>query len=324
MVVAFISWAFGKFALALPGFNPATTVAPQGRYAHHIVNRTGGTVPVHLAELALSVARCPEVPLAASDSAHPCHKVVHSQDQYEGPFQVPEAWAGKLETAKVVFLSSNPAISAGVPDARASYKRQAEMYPTADWDDAHIADFMLNRFDSERGWVNERLQHLKVDGESRGAVEKYWTWVKQQTEALVGTGRPWYENVAMTEVVHCKSGSEEGVKEAADRCSSMHMNRVLAGSPANLVIVVGTQARDRFLRAYPEVAEQYPSFGRDNKLTGRVDPRQSIIEMHLGGWPRTVCFLWHNSAYAPKIKDLASMYPDDFPRLQAAALAGAA
>ncbi|WP_157359163.1 hypothetical protein [Arthrobacter sp. Soil782] len=282
-------------------------------------------MPVHLAELALSVARCPEVPLAAEDPTHPCHKVVHSQDQYEGPFQVPEAWAGKLETAKVVFLSSNPAISAGVPDAPAPYKRLAEMYPTADWEDERVADFMLNRFDGQQEkWVNEKLQHLKVDGESRGRVEGYWSWVKQQTEALVGSDRPWYEHVAMTEIVHCKSGSEDGVKQAADHCSSMHMDRILTATPANLIIVVGIQARDRLLRAYPEVALQFPRFGQDDKTTGRVDPSQSVIEMNLGGKPRTVCYLWHNSAHPPKVKDMAAMYPEDFPRLQAAAMASGA
>ncbi|NOJ61010.1 hypothetical protein [Arthrobacter sp. 260] len=272
-------------------------------------------MPVHLEELALSIARCPEVPLAAADPTHPCHKVVHSQDQYEGPFQVPEAWAGKLETAKVVFLSSNPAISAGMAG-----KHLAEKYPNAEWEDPDIADFMLNRFDSEHDWVNQELRHLKVDGFSRGRPEGYWKWVRAQTEALVGTDLPWYENVAMTEIVHCKSGSEDGVKEAADRCSSMHMDRVLSATPANLIIVVGRQARDRLLRAYPEVANRYPRFGRDDKTTGRVDPAQSIFEMNLGGRMRTVCYLWHNSAHHPKVRGLAAMYPEHFLRLQAAAL----
>lgn len=278
-------------------------------------------MPVHLAELALSVARCPEVPLAAADPAHPCHKVVHSQDQYEGPFQVPEAWAGKLETARVVFLSSNPAISAGVLDAPARQRRLAEKYPTVHWDDADIAEFMLNRFDSPNGWVNEELQHLKADGVSRGRSETYWGWVKEQNEALLGTDQPWYENVVMTEVVHCKSGEEFGVvKRAADRCSSIHMDRILSATPADLVIVVGLKARDVLLRAYPEVKRQYPRFGQDDPATGRVDPSQSIIELELGGRLRTVCYLWHNSAYHPKIKDLAKLYPEDFHRLQQAAL----
>lgn len=298
-------------------------------------------MPVHLAELALSVARCPEVPLAAADPGHPCHKVVCFQDQYEGPFQVPEAWAGKLETAKVVFLSSNPSISAGEPDAKRTYKHLPELYPTVEWGDALIANFMTNRFDAEPGWVNPNLQHLKAgaDGESpseilrrvaegepveRGARERYWSWIQKQTQKLVGEDTPWFERVAMTEVVHCKSKDEVGVPEAAHFCSSKHMDRVLSGSPAGLIVVVGDPSRKAFLRAYPQIAQQFPLFGQDDKATGRVDPRQSIVEMEVGGRLRLVCFLWHNSAFAPKIKDLATMYPDDFHRLQAAALAGVA
>ncbi|MGV0109021.1 hypothetical protein [Arthrobacter sp. CP30] len=260
-----------------------------------------------------------------------------SQDRYDGPFQVPEAWAGKLDTAKVVFLSSNPSISAGEPEAKARYKHLPELYPTVEWDDALVADFMLNRFDPEPGWVNANLQHLKAsaDGESpadtigraaagqpvdRGARERYWSWIQKQTWQLVGDHLPWYENVAMTEVVHCKSQKEEGVAEAARFCSSKHMDRTLSGSPAGLIVVVGDPSRKAFMLAYPEVAERFPRFGRDDAAMGRVDPAQSIIEMEVGGRRRLVCFLWHNSAFAPKIKDLALMYPDDFPRLQQAAL----
>ncbi|WP_155850412.1 hypothetical protein [Arthrobacter sp. Br18] len=39
-----------------------------------------------------------------------------------------------------------------------------------------------------------------------------------------------------------------------------------------------------------------------------------------GGRRRLVCFLWHNSAFAPKIKDLATVYPEAVRRLQQAAL----
>jgi hypothetical protein len=297
-------------------------------------------VPVHLAELALSVARCPEVSRAADDPQHPCHKVVCFQDQYEGPFQVPEAWAGKLETAKVIFLSSNPSISAGEPAAKARYKHLPELYPTAEWDDQLTADFMLNRFDSAAGWVNNNLQHLKADGDGetpgeilrratagepvdRGARERYWSWIQKQTQKLVGDESPWYENVVMTEVVHCKSKDEHGVSEAAHFCSSKHMDRVLSGSPAGLIVIVGDSSRKAFMLAYPEVARKYPLFGRDDRTTGRVDPAQSIIELKVGGRRRLVCFLWHNSAFAPKIKDLALMYPDDFHRLQRAASSSA-
>ncbi|WP_159803299.1 hypothetical protein [Arthrobacter zhaoguopingii] len=250
---------------------------------------------------------------------------------------MPEAWAGSLETAKVVFLSSNPSISAGEPEARARYKHLAELYPTVEWSDDLIADFMLHRFDSKHSWVNEALQHLKsgasgepaanilrrvASGESvnRGRTETYWQWIRNQTQSLVGEETPWHENVAMTEVVHCKSKVEHGVREAAHFCSNKHMDRVLAACPAGLIVVVGGPSRDAFLLAYPEIARQFPLFGRDDRATGRVDPVQSIVEVVVGRRSRLACFLWHNSAYAPKIKDLKCMYPEDFFRLQHAAL----
>lgn len=57
---------------------------------------------------------------------HPCRKIVDSQDAFEGPFQVPEAWACNLESARIVYLSSNPAISAGNPASMWRAKRVAE------------------------------------------------------------------------------------------------------------------------------------------------------------------------------------------------------
>jgi hypothetical protein len=36
----------------------------------------------------------------------------------------------------------------------------------------------------------------------------------------------------MTEVVHCKSRSEIGVRPAVTHCASLHLDRILARSPA--------------------------------------------------------------------------------------------
>lgn len=292
-------------------------------------------MPVHLAELALSVARCPEVPLAAVDPDHPCHKVVSYQDRFDAPFQVPEAWAGSIETAKVVFLSSNPSIGAADPNAKKDHMRRAELYPTKDWGDELTADFMLNRFDSPNQWVNDELQHLKAGSESeppeeilrrviagepvrRGPSENYWNWIKTQTQKLVGANEPWHQAMAMTEVVHCKSKKEHGAKEAAPLCSRLHMGPVFSAAPAGLVVVVGHAARDAFFIAQPHLRRQYPEFGV-NKGDHRPDPAQNIFEVELGGSVRTVCFLWHIQSWG-KIKDLEDLYPQDFHRLRAAAL----
>lgn len=279
-------------------------------------------MPIYLDELALSVARCSELVRAADTDEgrhHPCRKIVDSQDGSAGPFQVPEAWAGNLASARIVFLSSNPAISAGNPAARWRAKRVAEKYPTVDWPDAEIADFMLNRFDPEHGWVLDR-RHRKVettDGPTWGTPEPYWGWVEKETYALLGSGSPWYEQSVMTEVVHCKSNGEEGVAQAAPLCASKHMDRILASTPAGLVVVVGSKAAQTLKLAYPDVFSQRPLFG---KYTEQGVPYvdQNLIHMELGGRDRLVCFLKHPSSHGAKPSFLSS-YPGALDRLRLAA-----
>jgi len=280
-------------------------------------------MPIHLDELALSVARCSELARVGKETEesrqHPCRKIVDSQDAFAGSFQVPEAWAGNLASARIVFLSSNPAISVGNPAARWRAKRVAEKYPTVDWQDSDIADFMIHRFEPEHGWVLNR-RHRKVetaDGPVWGTPEPYWGWVEQQTYALLGSGAPWYEQAVMTEVVHCKSNGEEGVAQAAPLCAKKHMDRILAASPAGLVVVVGSKAAQTLKLAYPAAFRQRPLFGQYTEH-GAPDEQQNLFQMVLGGKSRLICFLKHPSAHGAKAS-LASSYPEVLDRLRLAA-----
>ena len=279
-------------------------------------------MPLYLEELALSVARCSKLVRAAKETEegrhHPCRKIVDSQEAFAGPFQVPEAWAGNLASARIVFLSSNPAISAGNPTAKWRAKRIAEKYPTVEWHDAEIADFMLNRFDPDHGWVLDR-RHRKVettDGPTWGTPEPYWGWVEKETYALLGSGSPWYEQAVMTEVVHCKSNGEEGVAQAAPLCAGTHLDRILASSPAGLVLVIGSRAAQTLKLAYPNVFGQRPLFGKYTEQ-GVPYPDQNVIHAALGGRDRLICFLKHPSSHGAK-PSLASSYPEMLDRLRMA------
>ncbi|MFJ4030043.1 hypothetical protein ACIPWF_22110 [Paenarthrobacter sp. NPDC089989] len=282
-------------------------------------------MPAFLEELALSFARCEELS-AANDPQHghehPCHKIVRSQDSHAGPFQVPEAWAGNLTKAQVVFLSSNPAISAGNPDAKWLSKRFAEKYPTTEWPDTEIADFMINRFSPEHVWVSDG-RHRKVDesqemgGPVWGSTEPYWRWIEKQTNALLGNDIPWYERSVMTEVVHCKSANERGVPEAAQLCSSKHMERILEATPAGLVVVVGGKAAAALRSAYPTAFLDKPMFGKRGS-SDSPDPKQNIFELEIGGHSRLICFIKHPSAFGGSAH-LTSTYTEDFHLLQEAA-----
>lgn len=282
----------------------------------------GNILPVHLKELALSVAECQNVTDARGNSTHACHEIVTSQDQFPGPFQVPEAWAGNLATARVVYLSSNPAISAGSPTAKWRSKRFAEKYPTQDWATAEIADFMINRFTPEHGWVSE-LRHRKVDTADQagkpswGSPEPYWRWVESQTTSLLGEGIVWYDNAVMTEVVHCKSNGEQGVAKAAPICAAKHMSPILAATSAGLLVVVGTKAASVFKLAYGEQLKDKPEFGR-SASNGLPDPRQNLLTLHIGGRSRLVCFIKHPNARGP-VTTLENQYPEFIEEIRRAA-----
>jgi hypothetical protein len=80
-------------------------------------------------DLLLEIVRCPNVQacLADPEKKHPCRKIVQSQGEKAAEhFQVPEPWSGHLETAPILFLSSNPSIS------------QDEEYPRFGWGDELI------------------------------------------------------------------------------------------------------------------------------------------------------------------------------------------
>lgn len=280
-------------------------------------------MPVHLEQLALSVARCDQVDAARQHgSDHPCQKIVSSQDAFDGPFQVPEAWAGNLESARIVFLSSNPAISAGNSQSKWRSKRFAEKYPTVDWADAEIADFMINRFNPEHGWVKDE-KHLKVDSASPdgqpmwGSPEPYWKWVKKQTTSLLGDGTVWNDAAVMTEVVHCKSNGEEGVSEATLRCSTKHMERILSATSAGLVVIVGSKAANAFKAAHAVALKDKPEFGKAGAI-GLPDARHNVFQLEIGGHSRLVVFIKHPNARG-QVTTLENQYPEAIEEIQAAA-----
>ena len=55
---------------------------------------------------------------------------------------------------------------------------------------------------------------------------------------------------ALADVVHCRSRDEQGVREALAECVPRYLAPVLALSPAAVVVVLGTEARDAIRAAY--------------------------------------------------------------------------
>ena len=170
-------------------------------------------------ELLLAIAHCPELAKARAGAPISCSKIASVQPG--DAYHVPEPWSGRIDTAPILFLSSNPSIS------------ENEDYPTPRWTDARTVDFFQRRFDRDAGYSYEAFRKVR-----------FWTSVRRRAEEIIGREAIPGKDFALTELVHCKSRGEQGVPEALPTCSERWLLPVMRRTAAKIVILLGSQARD--------------------------------------------------------------------------------
>jgi hypothetical protein len=217
-------------------------------------------------ELLKEIYNCPIATSIRAGQLGACQKVVQSQNGMT--FQPPEPWSGRLDVAPILFLSSNPSID------------DDEMYPDPSWEAERIADFFQNRFSSPSGWVDSHLRALRKDG-TRTDWVRYWAAARARTSEILDKPKsevkPGFD-FALTEVVHCKSRSQEGVKEALECCSQRYLGRVLSTCTARVIIVCGEYARRAVCRQY------------ESGITSWFLPNK-LAELRLGDRSKILVFL---------------------------------
>ena len=187
-------------------------------------------------QLLIEIARCPialKIRTRAHEGGHPCSIIVDSQPT--SSFQLPEPWSGKLDVAPVLFLSSNPSID------------ESERYPDLTWTEDQTNDFFHNRFGATAGWVRNGLNTLQKDGSFSRNWVRFWAAARSRAAELLEKERALITpglDFALTEVVHCKSRNEVGVKEAQEFCSKRYLDRILSVSAAKVIVVFGQSAKD--------------------------------------------------------------------------------
>lgn len=227
-------------------------------------------------DLLLEIARCPIVAHCLSGATdHPCSKVVASQGvSTVAEFQSPEPWSGHLAEAPILFLSSNPSI--GITSRH--------QYPRATWEEGAIADYFEYRFGGSPLTSVEQGIYDALPGEMRSTkATATWKGVRARAGELlqrrsvdVAAGRDY----VLTEVVHCKSTSELGVKEALSTCADRYLEPVLRSSTAKVIVVLGSQAGNKIRRRWHLEAGK--------SLLGPVE---------LGGQMRMITFLPHPTSW---------------------------
>lgn len=171
-------------------------------------------------ELLLAIVRCPEIDRARAEDGHPCAGIVGLQTA--DAFQAPEPWRGHIDTAPILFLSSNPSIAENDP------------FRAAASTDAEIIDYYQRSFDRDGGQISPNAYNSVA----------FWRGVRARATEILGRDAVPGVDFAITELVHCKSTGEQGVAEAHLTCAGRWLDRVLGVSGASVVVLLGRQARD--------------------------------------------------------------------------------
>ena len=219
---------------------------------------------------------------------NPCREIVLLQNvETISDFQVPEPWSGQISLAPLLFLSSNPSINL------------SEYYPLWSWSNESITDYFIHRFGTgKRIWVRDGKYSLQKDNSYSQSVA-FWASVRQRATELFNRNVEPGIDYALSEVVHCKSKQEIGVKSAVMQCSELYLNKVFSVSNAIIVIVLGDIANDAIKSIY--------------NLSG--DNQQVLKPVQLGQRERYIVFLPHPNAR--KSRTFKSVLPQsEFRQLQ--------
>lgn len=209
-------------------------------------------------QLLLAINRCPEVSKSRSTPNHPCSQIVGSQQA--GAFQSPEPWRGHIETAPILFISSNPSISGEVT------------FPPIDWTDKEIIDHYQGCFD--KGVPGP----YQIDAKAFNRVP-FWREVRGRATEILGRVAVPGTDFALTELVHCKSRREYGVGEALSLCTRNWLEPVLEQSCAKVLVVLGKHAETACSGLW------------------RLDSRRKVhLSVPLYGSDRAIVFLPHPNA----------------------------
>jgi len=173
-----------------------------------------------------------------SDDTKPCFKIAHYQIKSKlskKDFMLPEPWDGDILQAPILVISSNPAFT------------EEELFPTRNWPQEMVADYFTNRFKnrgSKYSWTYNHKILLK-DG-TRGHSVRYWSSIKKRVEEILGRRAVPGQDYCMTEIVHCKTNKEYGVKEAIGYCSREFLFKKITISQAHLIMAIGAHVKSFF------------------------------------------------------------------------------
>lgn len=152
-------------------------------------------------------------------------------------FHSPEPWNGDLDTAEILFVSSNPSIDF-----------DDKTFPRLEGGGSENRDIEIERFFIDRLEKDENYNNVYWKG-----ILKYSGYILRETDNVEkiekDKERKISPKIALTEIVHCKSKKEIGVEKAARTCYENHTKYVLqyfleSPTTPKVVVFVGRVARE--------------------------------------------------------------------------------
>jgi hypothetical protein len=179
-------------------------------------------------QIAVTICRCVNLPTSRTDSKNPCNGITTVQQYGVVGWQVPEPWRGDIEYAPLLFVSSNPSI---------------DPLDDCPWNtglDSEIIDYYATTTIARQFPYSTYRNSIR----SKRPVS-FWSCIHARAKELYRTSEviPGFD-YALTEIVHCKSRDELGVKEAAPKCIELYLPAVLGLSRAVVVVALGQFAHD--------------------------------------------------------------------------------
>ena len=201
-------------------------------------------MPSHLSgssrELAVEIMRCPILAECLGEGGYrlACYDVALGSGGPHRSNWVPDPWVGHLTEAPLLFVSSS---TAGGWDASGD-----QSGPNADSEDEALLDCEDGAFDEgQPSGIAEGVYPLDGQGR-RGKAVRYWEWALARAAEVLPEPVIPGKGYALTEVVHCSSTGEPQVWSALRTCATRYLERVLAASPAQVVVLVGVVAQSAF------------------------------------------------------------------------------
>ncbi|MEJ6467234.1 uracil-DNA glycosylase family protein [Fusobacterium ulcerans] len=166
-----------------------------------------------------------------------CDEIIKSQREKEEDFQLPEPWNGDIVNAPILIISSNPSFN------------EKELYPTIKWKEEDRKDFYFNRFQSR--WTKEEKYIKLRDGKYDKNWVRFWSSVKSRAKEIWTKGNiSLGKDIALIEVVRCKSKEEKGVEKAISNCSRKFLDKTFSLSNSKVIICTGKRAETMIKEFY--------------------------------------------------------------------------